>query len=232
MNKRKYIVDEKNKTFTKYYFNLEDKSKIYLEFKKGKILSKIVNYPKPISFNDQSITYEYLDIKYSLYNLLIRNKLKIKHLKKIGKYLRKMHNQNIMHGDFTPVNIVFTENDKIFFIDASFSEYNNENQVLLEVDDIYRDISLMIMHLRVSKPLYKPWLFLANNRKIKNAFIDGYFDNKNDFNKKRALTQENKAINNNIIYYKKTSNFFIIKYIRILLLKYYKFLNSLKYEKC
>ena len=70
MHKRKYLLDEKNKTFTKYYLNPDDQPKIVDEFEKGLKLNKIINYPKPISYDKNSIQYEGLEIKYSLYDLL------------------------------------------------------------------------------------------------------------------------------------------------------------------
>jgi len=75
MHKRKYLLDEKNKTFTKYYLNPDDQPKIVDEFEKGLKLNKIINYPKPISYDKNSIQYEGLEIKYSLYDLLKKNKL-------------------------------------------------------------------------------------------------------------------------------------------------------------
>ena len=122
---------------------------------------------------------------------------------------------------------MFEKNDKIFFIDASFSKYNNEGNVLFDVDNIYRDISLMTMHLKVDKPLFKPWMFLRSNKEIEEAFISGYFGDKH-FDEKQCLLWENIAIKNNIAYYRNSDRPFLNRYSRIFLLNILKFINNFK----
>ena len=225
------MLDEKNKTFTKYYLNPDDQPKIVDEFEKGLKLNKIINYPKPISYDKNSIQYEGLEIKYSLYDLLKKNKLVAGDFKKIGQYLRKMHDCNISHGDFTPSNVVFSKDDRIFFIDASFSRYNTNNEVQKSVGNIYDDISLMFMHLKASKPLYKLWLFFVSNKKLKDAFWEGYLNKNETFDEIEYLNRENAAIDNNIKCYWESRGFFAFNYLHIISLKIFKLLNNLKIRR-
>ena len=86
---RKYEIDKKNRIFTKYYSDYDDKSKIDLEYRKGISLSSIINYPKPINFSSNYIKYELIDIKYSLYDLLIKGEAREEQLKKNREIFKK-----------------------------------------------------------------------------------------------------------------------------------------------
>lgn len=223
MSKRKYKTDPKSRLFTKYYFDSGDRAKIALEYEKGLKISSIINYPTPISFDQNSIQYEYIDIKFSLYDLLKSGKSKQADYYMIGKYLSIMHDNSVLHGDFTPINIVFDQEGKIYFIDASFSKYNNDNKVV-ECGDAYKDLSLFLMHLKLSKPLFKPWLFfqINKNKKHKIAFLRGYFKEKHleEFNIKKYLIFENQFIRRNLRYHRDSKQSFPVKMIWHLILNY------------
>lgn len=233
MKKRIHIIDKKNNLFIKTYKpeELQDEDIIRMEYKKGIILSAIINYPKPLKIDNNSIYYELLDIKYSLFDLLVNGaKIDLNIFKEIGSVLRKMHDYNVIHGDFSPINIVFTKNNEIYFIDASFSCNNTKGKVLFEVYNIYHDISIFLMHLKVSKPLYKPWLFflVKRDRNIKEYFLKGYFGNVDNFDEEECLNMENCFMHDHI---KKMNKLIPHKLIKILIMRFFIFLNKLEINK-
>jgi serine/threonine protein kinase len=205
---RQYSHEAQNNFFVKTYGNDEllDNDILQLEYQKGLLLNKIINYPKPIKVHGHSIYYEFIDIKYSLFEALADHSKNIdsKHMKKIGEYLRKMHDNDILHGDFGPSNVVFDQQDNIYFIDASFSPHNTDGRVLWKADNIYRDISLFLMHLSISKPLYKFWQFFCfrRNQLLRSAFLGGYFTDAKKFDMPENCRNE-------ILFFKKHK-----KYIR------------------
>lgn len=231
---REYIIDKKNNIFIKRYPQYDNiNEKVALEYKKGLILSEIINYPKPIKFQDNEIHYELLDIKQSLHEAKRNNKLKCSDLFFIGEQLRKIHDNGIIHGDFTLVNIVFTE-DKIYFIDASFSFCNTDGKVVIYDDEIYKDISLFLMHLKTNNSLFQPWRFFQFNKtkKMINVFLKGYRGKKEKINYTKEIEYENKALINNIQFYKESDEFSLIaRYGWIIILKFLFFCNVLKLHK-
>ncbi len=231
---RKYIFDKKNNTFIKEYPQYDNiNKKVALEYEKGIILNKIINYPKPLTFHDNEIQYELLDIKYSLAEAKSNNKLKCSDLYFIGGQLRKIHNEGIIHGDFSLVNVVFVE-DVIYFIDASFSFYNTEGEVIIESDEIFKDISLFLMHLKTSNSLIKWWTFfqISKIRESVNSFLDGYFDDrKKELDCKKELIYENKAILNNIRCYKANKGDLVYRYVMIMVLYILFFHNKISILK-
>jgi serine/threonine-protein kinase RIO1 len=204
---RKYKIDKKNGVFIKTYSDQDLKNPDILqsEYEKGTELSQIINYPCPLRIEGNSIYYQLININNSLFDILKKPIADYSIFEGIGKNLRIMHDHNLLHGDFSPKNIIFDNKDKIWFIDASFSEHNTNGEVLSKVDNIYKDISLFLMHLKISKPLYAPWHFFnfKKNRRIKNHFLRGYFINGGTFDKKENLEQENYFLKKHIVYRKK-----------------------------
>lgn len=221
---REYIIDKKNNVFIKKYPQYDNiNEKVALEYKKGLILSKIINYPKPIKFCGSEIHYELLGIKQSLHEAKKNNELKYSDLFFIGEQLRKMHDKGIIHGDFTTLNVIFTHNNKIYFIDASFSFYNvdGNGDVVIYSKDIYKDLALFLMHLKIDNSLLQWWKFFQINKikKMTDSFLSGYFnDVKKDFDYKRVLIYENKAIVSNIRFYRQSNATLLYRCIIILLL--------------
>lgn len=228
--KRKYEINRERGIFIKHYLpeEIKDQNILLLEYEKGKLLSKIINYPSPIEVNDNMISYELINIKTSLIDLLKKVNVNFSIYEYIGKNLRKMHDYNIMHGDFSPKNIIFDESDKIWFIDASFSRHNTDGQILNSVDNIYKDISLFLMHLKISKPLYKPWLFFTfqRNKKIKQHFLRGYFKNEENINKLKNLDQENYFFMRHILYRKNRGK--LLDKVRIPIALFFIFINKIE----
>lgn len=192
--KRKYSIDNDKGTFTKYYFSDNEKNNINLEYEKGLNLCKIINYPAPLKITENSITYQLIDVEYPLAQAIRKINFDYEHLRTVGKELKKMHDHGYIHGDFSPSNVLITKNSGIYFIDASFSEPTSGGKVFFKSNDIYQDISLFLFMFKISMPLYKPWLYVmlifGRNRKMRAAFIEGYFKNVKDFDEYKNNERE------------------------------------------
>lgn len=87
----------------------------------AKILEKItIPHPKLISFDEKKATIEMEFINGDK----LRDVFDIKHTKKIGEYVAKMHNEGIVHGDLTTSNMIEYKNE-IYFIDFGLSFFSN-----------------------------------------------------------------------------------------------------------
>ena len=187
-NKRFFIKEYKDE-------GIEIDNLIRDEYQKGKKLCKLINYPEPLKVEKSKIFYEYIDIKCSLYDMLSKGIFDYLIIKKAGKFLKKIHENGIIFGDFTSSNIVITNDNKLFFIDASFSKYTNEYRVKFRKKNIYQDISLFLRDLQWIRPLNKPWLLLQRwkIKKAKRIFLLTYFTgNLEKFDKKKNMIMENR----------------------------------------
>ncbi len=105
-NYRIEFLDNKlRKTRTKKELNLLEKS------------SGLINVPKVISFSDTEIIMEKLngDKLSDIFDKLNENEFE-KVCLKIGEYLGKLHNNNIIHNDLTTSNIIICD-EMVYFID-------------------------------------------------------------------------------------------------------------------
>lgn len=87
-----------------------------------KILQKIpVPHPKLISFDekDMKIEMEYID------GIKFRDAFSVNLCQKIGEYVAKMHNHNIIHGDLTTSNMILKKKE-IYFIDFGLSYFSTK----------------------------------------------------------------------------------------------------------
>ena len=234
-NKKRYckiLITPDKKYFVKKYkdkiSNIENLVKE--EYKKGIELNSLINYPKPLSFEGRMIIYEFLDINFSLYDLLNKGIFNYDLLKEAAITLRKIHERHFIHGDFNTVNLVITKDNKLYFIDASFSEYNNENKVFFEDFNIYQDISLLLFFIKWIRPL-RPW-FLLQRVQIKIAiqhFLYHYFKaSEFKFDPNRNALMENRFSKGYLIYVKRNKRFFS-KISWILLMKFSILINRWKY---
>ena len=55
----------------------------------------------------------------------LRDVFDLKHAKKIGEYVAKMHNDGIVHGDLTTSNMIESK-DEIYFIDFGLSFFSEK----------------------------------------------------------------------------------------------------------
>lgn len=87
-----------------------------------RILEKLsVPHPKLFSFDDKKaiIEMEFID------GSKLRDVLSVKHSRKIGEYIAKMHNEGIIHGDLTTSNMI-VQDDEIYFIDFGLSFFSEK----------------------------------------------------------------------------------------------------------
>jgi Kae1-associated kinase Bud32 len=105
-NYRIDVLDNKlRKTRTRKELNLLKKS------------SELINVPKVISFSDTEIIMENIngDKLSDIFDKL--NEVEIENVfSKIGEFLGKLHNNNIIHNDLTTSNILLCD-EKVYFID-------------------------------------------------------------------------------------------------------------------
>lgn len=190
----KYINNKK--LFIKEYREVEiDLPKLIREeFQKGLELNKLINYPKPLAIKKNKIIYEFLDIKFSLADRLSEGKFDYTYFIKAAKFLRKIHNNNIVHGDFSLINIVITKDNRLYFIDASFSKFINQYKIIFRNKDIYQDISLFMRDLKWIRPLSKLWIIFQrkNIKKVEKCFLDIYFQGDiKQYDKFKCIRTEN-----------------------------------------
>ncbi|RZD30991.1 MAG: Kae1-associated kinase Bud32 [uncultured DHVE6 group euryarchaeote] len=107
----------------------------------AKILRKasgIINVPKVIQVDDKKMN---LEIEYiegvKVRDLFDRNneKLKRKVCRELGKTVKKMHQNDIIHGDLTTSNMIW--NDKLYLIDFGLGK------ISIRVEDMAVDIHLL-----------------------------------------------------------------------------------------
>lgn len=235
--KRNYeikLIKGKKVFIKEYKENITNiKNLLKQEYQKGIKLWQLINYPKPLKVVNNKIMYEYIDIKYSLYDRLNKGYFDFTYIEKVAKYLRKIHDNNIIHGDFNTANIVITNNKKLFFIDSSFSKYTNRNTVIFKNKDIYQDLSLFIYFLKWKRPLYSPWLFFQR-KKIRRAievFLNAYFQNNpKNFNSIKNALMENRFFMSYLKSLKDKKNYRIRLIIWKILIKFLIYRNRSKYE--
>jgi len=103
-----------------------------------KVLSLGINVPRVLDFDDKKMTLEMEKIE----GVMVRDifddsneNLKKNICKKIGKIIKKLHQNDIVHGDLTTSNMIW--NDKLFLIDFGLGK------VSMRVEDKAVDIHLL-----------------------------------------------------------------------------------------
>jgi len=95
--------------------------------KEAKLLKKaqeLIPVPKIFSNSDYSISIEYIKGK-KLSEHLDKLKNKFKIAEEIGKNIAILHNNNIIHGDLTTSNMIYSKK-KIYFIDFGLGFESNK----------------------------------------------------------------------------------------------------------
>jgi len=114
------------------------KSRTRSEAKILRKASQIINVPKVILVDDKKMN---LEIEYiegvKVRDLFDRNneKLKRKVCRELGKTVKKMHQNDIIHGDLTTSNMIW--NDKLYLIDFGLGK------ISIRVEDMAVDIHLL-----------------------------------------------------------------------------------------
>ncbi len=107
----------------------------------AKILRKagqIINVPKVLRVDDKKMTLEIEHIGgVKVRDLLDQNdeKLKRKVCRELGKSIKKLHQNDIIHGDLTTSNMIW--NDKLYLIDFGLGK------ISIRVEDMAVDIHLL-----------------------------------------------------------------------------------------
>ncbi len=81
-----------------------------------------------------------------LYEKLVSQKTLEEIMKESGKMLASLHNIDIVHGDFTPANIMF-EKGKVSIIDFGLGEVTNSIEG--------KALDVLLMKRSIAKPLFK-----------------------------------------------------------------------------
>ncbi|MDD5253806.1 MAG: KEOPS complex kinase/ATPase Bud32 [Candidatus Nanoarchaeia archaeon] len=143
------IYKDKNKVIKhrikkEYRINeIDEKLRKFRTKREAKVLEKIdVKKPKLISVDNKNMKIEMEFINGDLLKDIFD---KLKNRKeiciKIGKQIRQMHNQNIIHGDLTTSNMIL-KNDEIYFIDFGLSFFSDK------IEDKAVDLHLLKQAIR------------------------------------------------------------------------------------
>jgi len=126
-------------------------------------LARRAGVPTPfindIDMTNMSIEMEYIKGK-KVKELLFTTKERQKICREIGKLVGRLHANNIIHGDLTTSNMIFSEG-RVFFIDFGLGEIN-ESIESKGVDLLVLKKTLHSTHYEYEKMCW-------------NAFVEGYF---------------------------------------------------------
>lgn len=139
-------------------------------------LSKIIPVPKIISSSDKSaeIKMEFIEGKKLSNNLdKLNNSGKI--CEQIGKNLAKIHDIDIIHGDLTTSNMIYS-NNKVYFIDFGLGYESNK------AEDKAVDLHLIKEALEAKH--------FKNHEKFFNSILKGYKTSKHS---KEVINRLNKV---------------------------------------
>lgn len=120
--KMKYIVGDPR--FTKVKKDRKNLAFAFAkkEFKNLMLCSKIgINVPKPLACRRNVLLMEFLGKDTEVYPQLYRIKSKKVYLKKILKQVKSMYENNLVHSDLSPYNILI--GDKVYIIDLGQGVY-------------------------------------------------------------------------------------------------------------
>lgn len=101
---------------------IDDKLRKARTNREAKVLKKLseINFPSPKLIKKEDFTL----IMQNLEGSKLRNTLEVKHCKELGKLIKQLHDQNIIHGDLTTSNMILK--DKIYLIDFGLSFFSQK----------------------------------------------------------------------------------------------------------
>jgi len=143
--KKKYRLDELDKKIRQ--------GRTRREAKLLEKASKVIPIPKIISLNEHTheICMEHISgkkISDSLDNVPRKKSMEI--CKLIGENIAKIHNQNIMHGDLTTSNMIYSDKEKkLYFIDFGLGFHSER------VED--RAVDLHLLKEALESKHFKNW---------------------------------------------------------------------------
>lgn len=138
-----------------------------------------VIFPRVIDYDDSSITYEYLDLKYPFHDLVKNFSCTEGQILQIAKILKCLHQKwrlknglSVLHGDFVPHNF-YIKNDKIIVIDPHPPE-----SLVFDIHRLYGDglceVIDFIYCLLSDAGLKRSILKIGYSVKLTGAFLKGY----------------------------------------------------------
>ena len=80
-------------------------------------------------------------------------------MEKVGEIVGKLHRGNIVHGDLTTSNMIYSSEDRIYLIDFGLSRYDTEIEA--------RGVDIHVL-FQMLKSTYN------DHEELKNSFIKGY----------------------------------------------------------
>ncbi len=137
----------------------------------GKLLKKVltlgINVPKVLSSNDKKMTLELEKIEgIKVRDILDGSDEDLKKVicKEIGKSIKKLHQNDIVHGDLTTSNMIW--NDKLFLIDFGLGKVSSR------LEDKAVDIHLLKECLKSKHHVHwmTYWKVFKNNYGLKKTF--------------------------------------------------------------
>ncbi len=132
-----------------------------------KVLSVGVNVPKVLNFDDKKMTLEMdkIDGK-KVRDIFDDSDENLKKIicKELGKTIKKLHQNNIIHGDLTTSNMIW--NDKLFLIDFGLGK------VSMRIEDKAVDIHLLKECFKSKHHVHWKtyWKSFKNNYGLKKTF--------------------------------------------------------------
>lgn len=125
---------------------IDEKLRKFRNKREFKVLIKLfgadVNVPEPFELNvkdDISFTFEYID------GTVLKEVLDEKLLEKAFENIIKMHNQNIVHGDLTTLNMI-EKDDSVYLIDFGLADFSHK------IEDKAVDLNLFFTCIKNEHP--------------------------------------------------------------------------------
>ncbi len=162
-------LDEKNKKIIKERIQknyrlkeIDEKIRRRRTKKEARIIEKLreigLNVPKILNLSDFKIEMEYIEGK-RLKEILSEENYKY-FAEEVAKIVSKMHENNVVHGDLTTSNFIFS-NGKLYVIDFGLSENSNKIEKFAE-DLLTLYYALKATHFEI---LEKFWEIFVNEYK-------------------------------------------------------------------
>lgn len=105
-----------------------------------------INVPKIISKGDYSIELEYLESPYN------------KNHKKLAEQINKLHENGIIHGDFTPKNVL-SKNNECYLIDFGLSFFSDK------IEDMATDLHQIEKTFENHKEIIESYMEISEKSK-------------------------------------------------------------------
>ncbi|MEM0022244.1 MAG: Kae1-associated kinase Bud32, partial [Archaeoglobaceae archaeon] len=119
-------------------------------------LARRVGVPTPIVLDVEDDTI----IMERIYGTPVKECMSEEISREIGRLVAKLHNANIIHGDITPMNMIFSDG-KIYFVDFGLAFV--DSRIEAKGVDVH-------VYFEALKAGFEDW------ERLKRAFIEGYLE--------------------------------------------------------